>query len=222
MYFFENALRTTPRYLNPPGYVTVPEFRKRPRPPTCTDLRQLGRSRRHQPHRRRHAGEGRRRRGWIEESGSTRLNLNLTIGDMPNWKVGKNTTLFAEEVIPGCAPGRRSSRSMTTTLLTAAGRAHVRAARLRRQRHRHRGAGGGRPRRHRSCSSTARARSTAGPSPNRGPSGSGAHPSPPGLRRLGRLDGLHEVHDLVLHYVELFDQLGLRATSTWWASRWAA
>ena len=29
MYFFENNLRTTPRYLNPPGYVTVPEFRKR-------------------------------------------------------------------------------------------------------------------------------------------------------------------------------------------------
>ena len=29
MYFFEDALRTTPRYLNPPGYVTVPEFRKR-------------------------------------------------------------------------------------------------------------------------------------------------------------------------------------------------
>ena len=29
MYFFETALRTTPRYLNPPGYVTVPEFRRR-------------------------------------------------------------------------------------------------------------------------------------------------------------------------------------------------
>ncbi|MGH9261446.1 MAG: oxidoreductase [Acidimicrobiales bacterium] len=38
--------------------------------------------------------------GWIEESGSSRLNLNLTLGDMPNWKVVKNTTLFAEEVIP--------------------------------------------------------------------------------------------------------------------------
>ena len=28
------------------------------------------------------------------------MNLNLTIGDMPSWKVVKNTTLFAEEVIP--------------------------------------------------------------------------------------------------------------------------
>jgi alkanesulfonate monooxygenase SsuD/methylene tetrahydromethanopterin reductase-like flavin-dependent oxidoreductase (luciferase family) len=37
---------------------------------------------------------------WIEDAGSSRVNLNLTIGDMPNWKVVKNTTLFAEEVIP--------------------------------------------------------------------------------------------------------------------------
>ena len=29
MYFFETALKTTPRYLMPPGYLTVPEFRKR-------------------------------------------------------------------------------------------------------------------------------------------------------------------------------------------------
>ena len=33
MYFFEDALRTTPRYLMPPGYVTVPEFRKRVQAP---------------------------------------------------------------------------------------------------------------------------------------------------------------------------------------------
>ena len=37
---------------------------------------------------------------WIEEAQTNRVNLNLTIGDMPNWKVVKNTTLFAEEVIP--------------------------------------------------------------------------------------------------------------------------
>ena len=38
--------------------------------------------------------------GWIEAAGTNRVNLNLTIGDMPSWKVVKNTTLFAEEVIP--------------------------------------------------------------------------------------------------------------------------
>jgi pimeloyl-ACP methyl ester carboxylesterase len=34
-------------------------------------------------------------------------------------------------------------------------------------------------------------------------------PHHPGFGDSGDLDGLHEVHDLVLHYVELFDQLGL-------------
>jgi pimeloyl-ACP methyl ester carboxylesterase len=34
-------------------------------------------------------------------------------------------------------------------------------------------------------------------------------PHHPGYGESGDLDGLHEVHDLVLHYVELFDQLGL-------------
>ena len=62
MYFFENALRTTPRYLNPPGYVTVPEFRKRIQAADVHGIGQLGRPRRHQPHRRRHAREGGRRR----------------------------------------------------------------------------------------------------------------------------------------------------------------
>jgi pimeloyl-ACP methyl ester carboxylesterase len=36
-------------------------------------------------------------------------------------------------------------------------------------------------------------------------------PHHPGYGDSGDLDGLHEVHDLVLHYVELFDQLGLTA-----------
>ena len=31
---------------------------------------------------------------------TTRVNLNIALGDMPNWKVVKSTTLFAEEVIP--------------------------------------------------------------------------------------------------------------------------
>jgi alkanesulfonate monooxygenase SsuD/methylene tetrahydromethanopterin reductase-like flavin-dependent oxidoreductase (luciferase family) len=101
MYFFENALRTTPRYLNPPGYVTVPEFRKRAQAPDVhgsadwDDLVAINRIVAGTPEKVADAVGG-----WIEESGSTRLNLNLTIGDMPNWKVVKNTTLFAEEVIP--------------------------------------------------------------------------------------------------------------------------
>jgi alkanesulfonate monooxygenase SsuD/methylene tetrahydromethanopterin reductase-like flavin-dependent oxidoreductase (luciferase family) len=53
---------------------------------------------------------------WLEEAGSSRVNLNLTLGDMPNWKVVKNTTLFAEEVMPllrSRATQARSGRSVT-------------------------------------------------------------------------------------------------------------
>ena len=101
MYFFENNLRTTPRYLNPPGYVTVPEFRKRITgadvhgSANWDDLVSLNRIVAGTPEKVAQAvGQ------WIEEAGSSRVNLNLTLGDMPNWKVVKNTTLFAEEVIP--------------------------------------------------------------------------------------------------------------------------
>ena len=101
MYFFENNLRTTPRYLNPPGYVTVPEFRKRITgadvhgSANWDELVSLNRIVAGTPEKVAHAvGQ------WIEEAGSSRVNLNLTLGDMPNWKVVKNTTLFAEEVIP--------------------------------------------------------------------------------------------------------------------------
>ena len=101
MYFFENALRTTPRYLNPPGYVTVPEFRKRIQAADVhgsanwDDLVAINRIVAGTPEKVADAIGG-----WIEESGSNRLTLNLTLGDMPHWKVVKNMTLFAEGVIP--------------------------------------------------------------------------------------------------------------------------
>src|SRR5262249_40854094 len=101
MSFFENALRTTPRSLTPPGYVTVPEFRKRIQAADVhgtanwDDLVAINRIVAGTPEQVADAvGQ------WAEEAGSSRINLNLTIGDMPNWKVVKNTTLFAEEVLP--------------------------------------------------------------------------------------------------------------------------
>jgi alkanesulfonate monooxygenase SsuD/methylene tetrahydromethanopterin reductase-like flavin-dependent oxidoreductase (luciferase family) len=101
MYFFETALRTTPRYLNPPGYVTVPEFRRRI---TSADvhgsadwdsLLEINRIVAGTPEKVADAIAN-----WVEEAKTTRVNLNLALGDMPNWKVVKSTTLFAEEVIP--------------------------------------------------------------------------------------------------------------------------
>jgi alkanesulfonate monooxygenase SsuD/methylene tetrahydromethanopterin reductase-like flavin-dependent oxidoreductase (luciferase family) len=101
MYFFENNLRTTPRYLNPPGYVTVPEFRKRIQAADVhgtsnwEDLITINRIVAGTPEKVADAIGN-----WLEEARSNRVNLNLTLGDMPHWKVVKNTTLFAEEVIP--------------------------------------------------------------------------------------------------------------------------
>jgi alkanesulfonate monooxygenase SsuD/methylene tetrahydromethanopterin reductase-like flavin-dependent oxidoreductase (luciferase family) len=101
MYFFQNALRTTPRYLNPPGYVTVPEFRKRIQAADVhgtanwDDLVAINRIVAGTPEK---VADSVGR--WIEDAGSNRVLVNLTIGDMPNWKVVKNMTLFAEEVIP--------------------------------------------------------------------------------------------------------------------------
>jgi alkanesulfonate monooxygenase SsuD/methylene tetrahydromethanopterin reductase-like flavin-dependent oxidoreductase (luciferase family) len=37
---------------------------------------------------------------WCEEAGAGRVNVVLENGDMPEWKVAKTTTLFANEVIP--------------------------------------------------------------------------------------------------------------------------
>ena len=208
MYFFENALRTTPRYLNPPGYVTVPEFRKRIQAADVhgsanwDDLIAINRIVAGTPEKVADA-LGR----WIEEAGSSRVNLNLTIGDMPNWKVVQNTTRFAEEVLPllrspatqagvdrssAGAPSLASENGSTPVHQEGAARerhhADVRAVGARRQRHRDGRAGRRRSvRHHHSCSSTAPARSTGGRSPRRGP----RHhrvlvPYHPGLRRVRR------------------------------------
>ena len=159
MYFFENALRTTPRYLNPPGYVTVPEFRKRIQAADVhgtsnwDDLVAINRIVAGTPEKVADAIGN-----WLEEAGSSRVNLNLTLGDMPNWKVVKNTTLFAEEVIPIIAfPGhagpcwpllagaRRSHRSTVPPLrrLEVGDDAGTRVADVRRQRHQDGRPGGG-------------------------------------------------------------------------------
>ena len=109
MYFFEDALRTTPRYLNPPGYTTVPEFRKRIQAADVhgsanwDDLVAINRIVAGTPEK---VADAIAR--WIEDAGTSRVNLNLTLGDMPHWKVVKNTTLFAEEVLPRLRAARKA------------------------------------------------------------------------------------------------------------------
>jgi alkanesulfonate monooxygenase SsuD/methylene tetrahydromethanopterin reductase-like flavin-dependent oxidoreductase (luciferase family) len=101
LYFFETALRTTPRYLAPPGYLTVPEFRKRVSAPDVhgsanwDDLTAINRIVAGTPQK-----VAETIAAWVEESGVSRVSLNLALGDMPHWKVVKNLTLFAEQVMP--------------------------------------------------------------------------------------------------------------------------
>jgi alkanesulfonate monooxygenase SsuD/methylene tetrahydromethanopterin reductase-like flavin-dependent oxidoreductase (luciferase family) len=112
MYFFESSLRTTPRYLIPPGYLTVPEFRRRISGPDVhgnanwDDLTSINRIVAGTPEKVADA-IGR----WAEEADVSQISLNLALGDMPHWKVVKNLTLFAEEVIP-----RLRSKKVTVAL----------------------------------------------------------------------------------------------------------
>lgn len=105
LYYFNNLMRTTPRYLLPPGYVTTEEFRKRASAANVhgnTDWETLTANSRvvcGSPETVASAIER-----WVEEAGTSRVICNLQLGDMPHWKTVKNLTLFAEEVIPRLRP----------------------------------------------------------------------------------------------------------------------
>jgi alkanesulfonate monooxygenase SsuD/methylene tetrahydromethanopterin reductase-like flavin-dependent oxidoreductase (luciferase family) len=99
--FFNNFLRTTPRYLAPPGYVSIDEFRRRAMTPALHgeaswgDLTAQNRVIAARPERVAEAIAG-----WLEDAGSNKLIVNLQLADMPHWKTVKNMTLFAEQVLP--------------------------------------------------------------------------------------------------------------------------
>jgi alkanesulfonate monooxygenase SsuD/methylene tetrahydromethanopterin reductase-like flavin-dependent oxidoreductase (luciferase family) len=119
--YFEDLLRTTPRFLLPPGYVSPEQLRVRA---TATKL---------------HGGfdwdamtqqwrivVGSPRRvadsiaQWCEEVDSSRVILHHHIGDMPHWKVVKNMTLFAEEVLPRLRPAAQAAVLRAPALAGAA------------------------------------------------------------------------------------------------------
>lgn len=101
-YFFEDALRTTPQYLAPPGYLSVDQLKAR-------------------------AAVGDKLHGtfdfkmvsdalfvavgsadnvanmigeWSELMETNHINVQGALGDMPHWKVMKNMQLIAEDVMP--------------------------------------------------------------------------------------------------------------------------
>jgi len=101
-YFFEDALRTTPTYLAPPGYLSVDQLKSRAAladklhgsfnfkaineaffvavgtPDHVAGLLEE----------------------WGERMGTNHFNFFGAIGDMPHWKVVKNLSMLAQEVFP--------------------------------------------------------------------------------------------------------------------------
>ena len=101
-YFFEDALRTTPTFLAPPGYLSVAELKKRAAladklhgafnfdninesffVAVGTADQVVGQL-----------------EEWGERLGTNHFNILGAIGDMPHWKVVKNLNLFGNEIIP--------------------------------------------------------------------------------------------------------------------------
>jgi alkanesulfonate monooxygenase SsuD/methylene tetrahydromethanopterin reductase-like flavin-dependent oxidoreductase (luciferase family) len=101
-FFFEDALRTIPTFLAPPGYLSVAELKKRaaladklhggfnfdnineaffvavgPPDQVVAQLEE-----------------------WGERMGTNHFNLVAAVGNMPHWKVVKNLHLLAEQVFP--------------------------------------------------------------------------------------------------------------------------
>jgi alkanesulfonate monooxygenase SsuD/methylene tetrahydromethanopterin reductase-like flavin-dependent oxidoreductase (luciferase family) len=101
--FFSWFHRVTPRFLVPPGYVSTQEFLRRVSDPAMSkgteaswdDMVSIGRILCGSPD-----TVAETIVAWCREAGAGRVNVVLENGDMPEWKIAKTTTLFANEVIP--------------------------------------------------------------------------------------------------------------------------
>ncbi len=102
-FFFDHLIRTTPRFLAPPGYISTEQFKLRAASghdklhghfdwdESVKQMRIV-------------AGTPERVANqighWAEEAQASKIICHLHMGNMPRWKTVKNLTLFAEEVIP--------------------------------------------------------------------------------------------------------------------------
>jgi alkanesulfonate monooxygenase SsuD/methylene tetrahydromethanopterin reductase-like flavin-dependent oxidoreductase (luciferase family) len=101
-FFFEDALRTTPNFLAPPGYLSVAELKKRA---ALADKLHGGFSFEN-------VNESfflavgtadqvvEQLEDWAAKMGTNHFNILGAIGNMPHWKVVKNLTLIGQDVIP--------------------------------------------------------------------------------------------------------------------------
>jgi alkanesulfonate monooxygenase SsuD/methylene tetrahydromethanopterin reductase-like flavin-dependent oxidoreductase (luciferase family) len=111
-FFFEDALRTTPTFLAPPGYLSVAELKKRA---ALADKLHGGFSFDN-------VNESffvavgtadqvvAQLEEWGGQMGTSHYNLLAAIGDMPHWKVVKNLSLIGQDVIPRVRAGAAAER----------------------------------------------------------------------------------------------------------------
>jgi alkanesulfonate monooxygenase SsuD/methylene tetrahydromethanopterin reductase-like flavin-dependent oxidoreductase (luciferase family) len=120
--FFSWFHRVTPRYLVPPGYVSTQEFLRRVSDPAMAqgteaswdDMVSIGRILCGSPD-----TVAETIVAWCQEAGAGRVNVVLENGDMPEWKIAKTTTLFANEVIPRIRARLGGRRAPAHELATA-------------------------------------------------------------------------------------------------------
>jgi len=111
-FFFEDALRTTPTFLAPPGYLSVAELKKRAALADKLhggfDFNNVNESF--------FVAVGTAEQiveqlsEWGEQMDTNHFNLLAAVGNMPHWKVVKNLSLLGQDVIPrvrGRAPVER-------------------------------------------------------------------------------------------------------------------
>jgi len=101
-FFFEDALRTTPTFLAPPGYLSVAELKKRAALADKLhggfDFNNVNESF--------FVAIGTAEQiveqlsDWGEQMDTNHFNLLAAIGNMPHWKVVKNLSLLGQDVIP--------------------------------------------------------------------------------------------------------------------------
>ena len=101
-FWFQDALRTTPTFLNPPGYVSMEELKIR----TALADKLHGGFNFEAINKSFFVAVGtadqvvEQLEQWGEQMDTNHFNILGAIGNMPHWKVVKNLTLLAQDVIP--------------------------------------------------------------------------------------------------------------------------
>jgi alkanesulfonate monooxygenase SsuD/methylene tetrahydromethanopterin reductase-like flavin-dependent oxidoreductase (luciferase family) len=101
-FFFEDALRTTPTFLAPPGYLSVAELKKR----AALADKLHGAFSFDNVNESFFVAVGtpdqvvEQLEEWGERLGTNHFNILGAVGNMPHWKVVKNLNLFGQDIIP--------------------------------------------------------------------------------------------------------------------------